>query len=53
MAGQKAKGSKKNRKFGREKRKQANRGTAISLFVRNKISASEYFAKAGISSKKG
>lgn len=53
MAGQKAKGSKKNRKFGREKKKRANKGSAISLFVRNKISADEYFKKAGISLKRG
>ena len=53
MAGQKAKGGRKGRKYGREKRKQANRGTAISLFVRNKISADDYFKKSAQLLKKG
>lgn len=34
---------KNKRKFGRQKRKMANRGSAISLFVRDKITAEQYF----------
>lgn len=39
--GQKVKGC---RKCGRNKKKSAGKGSAISLFVRNKISAREYFS---------
>jgi hypothetical protein len=42
--GQKVKGC---RKCGRNKKKSANKGNAISLFVRNKISAREYFSLSG------
>lgn len=31
------------KKCGRNKRKQSNKGSAISLFVRNRISAKDYF----------
>ena len=45
---QKVKGCKK---CGRTKRRNANKGNAISLFVRNKISAREYFSLTGQSFK--
>ena len=35
------------RKCGRGKRKQAGRGSAISLFVRGKIDGKQYFALTG------
>lgn len=35
--------AKNQRKFGRAKRKVNGRGNPISLFVRNKISAEQYF----------
>lgn len=38
--GQKVKGCSK---CGRNKKKSANKGSAISLFIRGKISAKEYF----------
>lgn len=41
----------KNRKYGRNKRKAANRGNATSLFVRGKITAHTYWAMAGIPAK--
>lgn len=42
--GQKVKGC---RKCGRNKKKSANKGNAISLYVRGKITAKEYFAVTG------
>jgi hypothetical protein len=42
----------KNRKIGRSKRKAEGRGKPLSLFVRNKISAEEYFKKSNQHSKK-
>lgn len=38
---------KKNRKFGRTLRKNMNRSKPISLFVRNVITASQYFVMTG------
>lgn len=45
---QKVKGCKK---CGRSKKRSAAKGNAISLFVRDKISAKEYWAMVGISTK--
>jgi len=42
------KGKKGNKKYGREKRKKANRGNPISQFVRNKITAEVYFKAVGL-----
>lgn len=38
---------KKNRKFGRTERKDRNRAKPLSLFVRNKITAEQYFVMTG------
>jgi len=46
------KGKKGNKKYGREIKKRSNRGSTISLFVRNRITAEEYFRKAGLSLKR-
>ncbi len=40
------------RKCGRAARKETGRGSAISLFVRNKIEAKEYFALTNQTCKK-
>jgi hypothetical protein len=45
MANKKA-GGKGQRKYGRSGRKQARKGSPISLFVRGKISGEEYFKQS-------
>jgi hypothetical protein len=40
------------RKCGRQKRKEAGRGSALSLFVRGKIAASDYFKMTNQATKK-
>ena len=37
------KGKKGNKKYGREKNKRTRKGSPISLFVRNKMTAEAYF----------
>lgn len=45
------KGKKGNKKYGRETKKRGNKGSSISLFVRNKITGEEYFRKTNQSLK--
>jgi hypothetical protein len=47
MPKQQNKAKAKGRKIGRGKKKDAGRGSALALFVRNKISGEEYFRQTG------
>lgn len=49
MAGQS--GGKGNKKYGRSKRRAERKGSPISLFVRNKISARDYWNLTNQSAK--
>lgn len=44
-------GGKGNKKYGREKKKRERKGSIISLFVRNKITAAEYFKQTNQANK--